>query len=229
MTSAAIISRSKPVEPFYIDIETIPSQSAELADTFRREVKAPAQYKKPESIAEWLAENRDAVASEQMAKTSFDPAHGHICTIAWADGDGEIMSAHAATVAQERGVIQAMFDSISFLPRMFVGHFISGFDMRFILCRAIVLGVQIPHSLPRDPKPWGGRVFDTMTAWAGTKGTISQDRLCAALGLPGKGDFDGSMVAQAWADGEHAKIESYCRDDVATVREIHRKFVAANW
>ena len=217
------------MEPFYIDIETIPSQSAEYLDKLRAEVKAPATFKKPESIAEWLAENRESAALDQLAKTSFDPARGHICTIAWADDDGDILSAHAETVGQETDVLRALFSHLSFKPRQFIGHYISGFDLRFILCRAVILGVKIPRAIPRDVKPWSPSVFDTMVAWSGAKGSISQDNLCDALGLPGKGDFDGSMVAAAWAAGEHAKIESYCRDDVATVREIHRKFVAADW
>lgn len=217
------------MEPFYIDIETIPCQDPAYLDKLRAEVKAPASFKKPESIAEWLAENRETAALEQLAKTSFDPARGHICTIAWADGDGDIMSAHAQTAGQEADVIRALFASLSFRPRQFIGHYISGFDMRFILCRAIVLGIKIPRSIPRDVKPWSATIFDTMVAWAGAKGSVSQDNLCAALGLTGKGGFDGSMVAAAWAAGEHEKIEAYCRDDVATVREIHRKFVAVDW
>ena len=64
----------------------------------------------------------------------------------------------------------------------------------------------------------------TMTAWAGARDRISQDKLCEALGLACKGDFDGSMVAEAWAAGEHDKIAEYCKRDVETVRDIHRKF-----
>ena len=217
------------MEPFYIDIETIPCQDPAYLDKLRAEVKAPASFKKPESIAEWLTENRETAALEQLAKTSFDPARGHICTIAWADNQGQILSAHAQTVDQERDVLRSLFSHLSFEPRQFIGHYISGFDMRFILCRAVVLGVQIPRSIPRDVKPWSATIFDTMVAWAGAKGSVSQDNLCTALGLTGKGDFDGSMVAAAWAAGEHEKIESYCRDDVATVREIHRKFIAVDW
>jgi hypothetical protein len=112
-----------------------------------------------------------------------------------------------------------------------IGHYISGFDLRFLLNRAIVLGVKLPSALilPRDIKPWSDNVFDTMTAWAGNKDRISQDNLAQALGLAGKGDFDGSMVAEAWANGEHAKIADYCRSDVETVRAIYRKFQAVGY
>ena len=74
----------------YLDIETIPCQSPEYREEVRANITAPAQYKKPESIAEWIEKNGDAAADEIVAKTSFDPAHGHICTIGFAIGDGEV-------------------------------------------------------------------------------------------------------------------------------------------
>ena len=112
----------------------------------------------------------------------------------------------------------------------FIGHYISGFDLRFIINRAIVLGVPIPKIIPRDIKPWSQEIFDTMVAWAGPKDRISQANLAEALGLDGnKGDFDGSQVAEAWARGEHERIAEYCRKDVETVRAIHRRFEAVGY
>jgi hypothetical protein len=216
----------------YIDIETIPSQSPALLAKFRADVKAPAQYKKPESIAEWMADNADQAALDAMAKTSFDPAYGHICTIGYAHGDGDVRTNHAEVLKDEAEILRAFFASLpsdTYAAPTFIGHYISGFDLRFILCRAVVLGVPIPPCIPRDVKPWAKGVFDTMTAWAGARDTISQDRLCEALGLEGKSGFDGSMVAAAWADGRHDEIAGYCADDVRKVREIHRRFLAVNW
>ena len=214
----------------YLDIETIPSQSEELLARFKSEVTAPAQYKKPESIKVWLAENAEKVARERLAKTSFDPAHGHICTISWAGDDEEPRVAHAKTLEDERGILEVFFASLDkYHSTTFVGHYVGGFDIRFILCRAVVLGVPIPHVIPRDPAPWSDRIFDTMTAWAGQKDRISMDNLCQALGLPGKGDFDGSMVAEAWANGEHDIIAKYCAMDVERTRAIHKRFLAVGW
>lgn len=214
----------------YLDIETIPCQSAEYLTRVREGIKPPGTIKKPESIMAWLEENAESATDDAVAKTSFDPAHGHICTIGWAIGDEPVQSLHASMVADEAGILAGFFDA---LPKMgmvkFIGHYITGFDLRFIMCRAIVLGVKIPSIWPRDPKPWDQSVFDTMVAWAGARGNISQDRLCEALGLPGKGDFDGSMVAAAWAAGEHTRIADYCRSDVETVRAIHRRFEAVGF
>lgn len=214
----------------YLDIETIPCQDPAYLAKVRAEIKPPGTIKKPESIAAWLEENADAAAAEAVAKTSFDPARGHICTIAWADDDGEIEACHARTVDQEAAVIRTFFDFIDSLSRrQFVGHYVGGFDLRFILCRAVVLGVKIPRCIPRDPKPWDSVIFDTMTAWAGARGTISMDNLCEALGIEGKGDFSGADVAEAWIAGDHETIIEYCKADVHRTREIHRRFVAANW
>lgn len=217
-------------EYIYLDIETIPSQDPALLEAFKAEVTPPATYKKQDSIDAWLAENRETAALDRLAKTSFDPAHGHICTIAWALGDGKVHSAHAVDVAKEALVIAGFFADIDdYHSQTFVGHYINGFDLRFILCRAVVLGVKIPRCIPRDPKAWSKNIDDTMTMWAGAKDKISLDNLAKAFGIEGKCDFDGSQVAAAWANGEHEKIAEYCKDDVRIVREIHRRFIAADW
>lgn len=214
----------------YLDIETIPNQSAEYRAKVRETIKPPGNIKKQESIDAWLAENADAATDEAIAKTSFDPAAGHICCIGWAMGNDPVQCAQMGrSLDNEASMIAEFFDA---LPQgggtsgvvRFIGHYISGFDLRFIMCRAIVLGIPIPRVIPRDIKPWSIELFDTMTAWAGARGTISQDNLAAALGLPGKTDMDGSIVAEAWAKGEFDRIAEYCARDVVTVREIHKRF-----
>lgn len=209
----------------YLDIETIPSQSQEYRDEVRRNIKPPAKYKKPESIATWLSESGESAADEVIAKTSFDPALGHICCLSYAIEDEPVKYYDARDIKDEVNILKDFFGILPEigLPR-FVGHYVAQFDLRFILCRAVVLGVEIPGLIPRDPKPWDDTVFDTMTAWAGAKGSISQDKLAKTLGFPGKGDFDGSMVAKAWENGEYARIAEYCMDDVKTVRHIHKCF-----
>lgn len=219
----------------FVDIETIPCQSPEYRARVRENIKVPAQFKKPDSIAAWLAENAETATDEAVAKTSFEPAYGHIICIGWAVEDGPARCYDARIVDEEVNVLEAFFHEVQSSCGVhmvrWIGHYISGFDLRFLLNRAIVLGVQLPSKLilPRDIKPWGDQVFDTMTAWSGPKGTISQDSLAKAFGMAGKGDFDGSMVAEAWANGEHEKIAAYCRDDVETVRSIYRRFEAVGY
>jgi len=216
----------------YVDIETLPTQSADVIANIAATIKPPGTLKKQDSIDAWHAEHGAAAAAEATLKTSFDGGRGHVCTISWAKNGGEVITAHATAIEQEAEVIAAFFADLDpYHSETLVGHNVTGFDIPFLLKRAVVLGLKLPppSSLPRDPKPWGNACFDTMTAWAGQRGTISMDNLSRALGIEGKGDFDGSMVAEAWANGEHAKIEEYCRHDVQVVRDIHRKFMAAGW
>ncbi len=214
----------------FLDLETIPCHDEGTIAKIRDSITPPANIKKDESKEKWLSENLEQATKDAVAKTSFDPARGHICTIGWAINDDDVMTAHAETVDQERGVLESFFGSFNQFHKVtFIGHNVGAFDLRFILCRAVVLGVRIPQCVPRDPKPWDKTVFDTMQAWAGTRGTISMDNLCGALGLVGKDGFDGSMVADAWDRGEHERIAEYCADDVRKTREVWRRFDAVGW
>lgn len=227
------VDRSYGNETFvYFDIETIPCQNPQYLEDLKRKVQAPATYKKQESIDKWLSENRDKAAQEAMSKTSFDGGHGHVCTISWAKNDGPIQVRHAKTINQERDVIVEFFGDLdAYHSTTLVGHNITGFDIPFLRKRSISLGIEMPDraTFPRDPKPWDKSVADTMPMWAGGTGRISMDNLCSILGIKGKGGFDGSMVADTWARGDHDTIVEYCKDDVWRTREIHKRFLMAGW
>jgi DNA polymerase elongation subunit (family B) len=219
----------------YLDIETIGAQSEEAKARIASTVKPPSSMKKPETIAAWERDQKADAVKEAIEKSSFNAAYGQICCIGWAIDSGETDAVTLTSDQSEKSIIEAFFNHIDFeiddrpsnSKITIVGHYITGFDIRFIIQRCIVLGIRIPLWFPRDPKPWSNDVFDTMTAWAGAKDSISMDNLCAALGLEGKGDVDGSMVAQMFAEGKHAEIAQYCREDIERTRAIHRKMMVA--
>lgn len=218
----------------YLDIETIPSQSPEVHSAIAETVTCPGNISKPESIAAWAADKKPGLVKEAIAKTSFDGSVGHVCCIAWAWDDDEPQSSSIDTMDMERDILEVVMQDLveqaaydKYHDPVLIGHNIVNFDIRFLWQRAIVLGVRMPRWFPRDPKPWGTDTFDTMTAFAGQRGTIGLDRLCRSLGLPGKDDIDGSMVGDLWADGEHEKIAAYCRADVERTRAVHLKMCVA--
>lgn len=212
----------------YLDIETIPTTDEDRIAEIAATITCPGNITKPESIAAWEAEKKPKLVEEAVAKTSFSGAYGKVCCIGWAWDDGEPLSA----VGDEDRVLVAAIDRISMSAPQYglttiVGHYVANFDLRFLMQRAIVLGIPLPAWFPRDPKPWSREVFDTMTAWAGAKDSISLDNLCKVLGIPGKDGVDGSMVAGMWQRGELDAIAEYCRADVERVRNVHRKMQVA--
>ncbi len=213
----------------YLDIETIPASDPAIIADIAAGITPPKTMSKAETIAAWEAETKPGFVKEAVAKTSFNGALGSVCVIGWAWDDEPVRFATIEKVSEAtmlRAWVQLVGADADFGPKIVVGHNVT-FDIRFLWQRAIVLGVPMPSWFPKDPKPWGRDTFDTMTAFAGVKDTISLDKLCKALGIPGKDDFDGSMVADAWAAGEVEKVASYCRADVERVRLIHRKMQIA--
>lgn len=214
-----------------LDLETCPSQSEELRAEFLANVKAPAQYKKPESIAEWLKENAEAEAEAAWRKTSFDGAYGHICVIGVAFDDEPAVALHSSEwLKDEAFILESFFaqldQHIAKQPNvrpLFVGHNLVGFDLRFLFQRAVVLGVKPSRHIPFNAKPWDDSVFDTMARWAGVQDRVKLDKLAKVCGLCGKGDIDGSMVWDYVRDGKIAEVAEYCRHDVELARAIYKR------
>lgn len=220
------------MKDIFFDIETIPSQLPGILDEFKAAVTAPAQYKKADSIAEWLRENRDAEAERQWLNTSFDGGLGQICVIGVALGDDDPVSFAVSdlSTAAERQVLSDFFGVVALAGAgsRVIGHNVIGFDLRFVWQRAMVLGVKPPFNFPRDPRPWGDQAFDTMTAWSGVKDRISMDRLCRIFGIDGKGDMDGSKVWPLVRDGRIADVAEYCRGDVLRTRALFKRMTFAD-
>ena len=212
----------------YIDIETIPGAESGKDSV---KVKVPANYKKQSTIDDYIADHKE----EAYRKQSFDGGYGQVCAISAAVDDGEAFDIWLGNCRDaETAILNAAFAAIGHLldghSNPYVcGHFVSGFDLRFLMHRCVVLGVKMPHWLQTtcNAAAWSDKIRDTMTLWAGARGSISLDELCTILGIEGKGDIDGSMVYGMWLAGEHEKIGEYCSQDVEKVRAVNRKFLAA--
>ncbi len=235
----------------YLDIETIPGQDPAVMDALRADaaidkaaVKAPSNYKDEAKIAEFIAAKHaeiDAEVDAKWRKTSFDGAYGQLAVIGAAMESGEPVTFwgdawnQPVYESQILGNFAAWLDSQiarnEALTTIIVGHYVSDFDLRFIRQRCIMVGVR-PHAVIAracEAKPWEtDKVYDTMVQWAGVKGSIGLDRLCRAMGLPGKGDIDGSKVWDYVRDGRIAEVAAYCADDVKRARAVHRRMTFAD-
>jgi hypothetical protein len=214
----------------YLDIETVPAQTEAAKQKIAASVKAPGNIKKAESISAWEKESRPAAVEEAISRSGLNGAYGHVCCIGYAFDDDKPKSlSWPLDFSDERSLLNSFAETMDAQNRVptIIGHNVANFDIRFLWQRAMVLGVRMPSWFPKDPKPWGNDVFDTMTAWAGARDTISMSNLCDALGLPGKDGIDGSMVGDMFARGEFELIDSYCRADIERTRAIHKRMLVA--
>lgn len=221
----------------YLDIETLPTQDAAVIKAFADTVTAPAQYKKPESIAEWLRDNKEQAVKDMVAKTSFDALYGSIACICYAFDDGEVFSVDCNSSDGERQMLEHFYSHVfdssavehhagtSYHGITVCGHNVAGFDLPFLKQRSIIKQVRPTPSMmaAMKAKKWDSCIADTMLMWCDdSQKRVSMDKLCKAFGIAGKGDFDGSMVADTWPIDPEKVIE-YCKDDVRRTREIFKR------
>lgn len=218
-----------------IDIETLPSSDPEVIAELAAAIKPPGTIKKQESIDTWMAENKEAALKEAVHKTGFSGLYGSIACICYALDDGEVFSVDCSK--GEALMLEQLYSHIVELTSIethsgmieravtFVGHNLIGFDLPFLKHRSIINRVIPTLSMRKafDAKPWGNEVADTMLMWSADKEKrVSMDKMCRAFGIPGKGDFDGSMVAETWLV-DPQKVIDYCADDVRRTREMYKR------
>lgn len=211
-----------------LDIETIPSQLPWVKEYVAATVKPPGTMKKKETIEKWILEEKENAISESMDKCSFDGAMNHIICIGVAIDDEEPIAIVAETIDQEAEILKSFYDVLRSVPyniaNTYIGHNISGFDLRVIRQRSMVLGVKAINGLPFESKPWDKNPYDTMLQWSQSRSDWSSlDKLAKAFGIDGKCGIDGSMVYTMWKEGRFKELAEYCKSDVRIVRELYKK------
>lgn len=226
------------------DIETLPTIDADViaefqaeADKEKESIKAPSNYKDEAKIAEYIASKQaeiDAGVADKVAKTSFNGLYGRIACISWSIDGGEPFATEATDSEQKAierfysAIVEATkrsrHDGEYAVNASFIGHNVCGFDLPFLKHRSIILEIPPPAQIIKafDDK-WGKEVKDTMLLWSSDPHKRgSMDRLCKAFGFPGKGDFDGSMVAETWPV-DPQKVIDYCKDDVIRTWKMYQR------
>lgn len=217
----------------FLDIETIPPAAGDHMARIRAEIKPPGQYKKPESIAQWMAEQGDSAAAEEFGKLALDGLYGEVCVVGFALDDGAVRTVTKQTT--EKDLLDTAFRLIDEAATVepsgathsvvVVGHNIE-WDTRFLFQRAVRLGVRVPRCMRRAFEDPRNHVYDTMRQWAGYKGFVKcKDLSRELLGDPCD-DIDGSQVATAWKENQ-SLVEQHCARDVARVRNLHNLFTGA--
>jgi len=220
-----------------LDIETLPSEDEAVRQEIAAGITPPGTMSKAETIAAWEADKKPALVDAAVLKTSFDGAYGRICCIGWAVDDEAPQSIVGSEPVVLEGFVTALTELLKLTfhggmterPITFIGHNLTGFDLRFLWQRSVINKVKLPSPLLAavKAKPWDKNVADTMLMWNPDQSKrISLDRLCKVLGVEtSKGDMDGSKVYETFNAGELDKIADYCRRDVQATRECYRRMV----
>lgn len=224
------------MQNLFIDIETIPTDRADVREYVAAKVAPPGNISKAETIAKWEAESKPGAIEEAIHKTSLDGAFGRVCVICWAVDDGPIRTVKNDT--DEELLLKEFCDALradlkhaDLVETAVCGHNVSAFDLRFLVQRFTVNNIIPPAAISRaaNAKPWeANKVFDTMAHWAGVGNRVSLEKLCIALSIESpKTGLDGSKVAAAVAAGRLDDVAIYCAGDVEAVRRVFNRLTFA--
>lgn len=223
------------IKTIYLDIETIPTQRDDVRAFIAKSVTHPGNIKKAETIAAWNENEKPAAVEEAVSKTGLDGAFGQVVCVGMDlrdDGVPMVISglSEADVLRSVNEAMTAEFEASDAFSTTIVGHNVSAFDLRFLVQRYIVNGIKPHHIIARSAqaKPWESeKVYDTMVQFAGVGNRISLDKLCLALGLPGKGDITGADVWPMVQAGKLQEVADYCADDVRKTRAVFKRMTFA--
>lgn len=220
----------------YLDIETLPDNRQETITRIKLDVKPPAQYKKADSIAQWMAENAESATLETLGKTALNGLYGRVCVVGFAVNDGAVgalpMNANDTSDRELLASAFARMDELAtddhghVMPLDVVGHNVT-WDLRFLYHRAVRYGIKLPKCIAKAFHPVESRyhVHDTMTLWAGYGNRVKCKDLARELLGDDCDDIDGSQVAEYWTR-DPVKVVEHCIEDVERVRKLYRMMVA---
>lgn len=211
-----------------IDIETIPGPVMPSIEDLME--KAPASYKKPESIRAWAEENQ----MELYRKQALDSMQGEILAVGWAYNCDNVQCHIRGEGVDEHELLEIVQEAIVPTAQMqrglapvWIGHNVRSFDLPWLWRKCIKYGLyDLARVIPRGR--YAKDVEDTMELWATDyKDHVSLSKVAAFLGMDGKTNgLDGSKVYDAWKAGEYDRIAEYCMGDVALTREVHARIKA---
>lgn len=212
----------------YFDIETVPTSDGERIAEISSNITPPANYKSADAIAKWEREKKQPAFDKAVHGMGLCGTVGEIVCICWAIDNGGICSVDNSE--GEEVMLRAFMLSVlgaSTTPRQrgitWIGHYITGFDLRYLWQRCIINNVDSPVKIPYSAKPWDTNIFDTKIEWDGVKssGFGALDSVSKAMGYQGKQGMTGADVWDYYKAGKLSEIVEYCKNDVDLTRKIH--------
>ena len=197
--------------PVFFDIETMPLERAEILE-FLPTIKAPGQYKKPESIAAYIEEAKE----EKIKKAALSPLTGRVLAI-------------GVKTAGERGVFDYNDEKHTLKEfwkyfrhnnvAIWVGHNSNGFDWPFLIKRSWKHNITIPTGI-KDGRWYRKNIQDTQEIFTGGAygERIKLDTLAKYFGVGAK-NGDGAFFSELYF-ADKAKAIDYLYNDLDLTQAV---------
>lgn len=136
--------------------------------------------------------------------------------------------------ASERAIVSRFLDAVGHKKPQLVGFNSLNADIKILIQRAIVHGINAGSFAERPEKPWQGAdyfsrasesnvdLMDIVSGWG--RGAPSLHELTTLSGIPGKFHTGGHQVADMWLDGRLADIVAYNECDAVTTYLLWLRF-----
>lgn len=205
----------------FIDIETIPAGERPTDAELRSLI--PGSISKEETIAKWIAENREGV----FRKRALDPFQGQIlCVVVAIQELGKLVK---IIDKDERVVLQKLFDYLEAnikidegKPRI-IGHNVT-FDINFLFIRGLKHNIDIKKYLPSSVRDYNN-YYCTMKAmvYGESNKFASLEKSCHLLNIPVKTGMHGSQVYDFYMEDKLDEIAEYCKEDVLATMQLYQR------
>ncbi len=126
----------------------------------------------------------------------------------------------------EGQILESFLNAIGKFKPQLVGYNSVSADLKIMIQRSIINGIQASDFCRRPEKPWEGvdyfargseaniDLMDIVGGWG--KSSPSLHEIVTPCGIPGKISVDGNQVAPLWLNGELNKIIAYNEFDAIT-------------
>jgi hypothetical protein len=214
----------------YLDIETVPLESALTLPYPADDRPHPSNYKDPAKIAEWRVADEAKWRDGRTKECSLNPRLGRVLCIGMGWDDAEPSVVIARNESQERHALEVFWQEVT----QEAGRVVTWngvWDLRFLIVRSLSHGItpSVPTAVVRA---WFRKYstvphFDCraiVTNWADYSAGEGLDEWSRFFGLEGKEPgLSGADVYPMFLKGEFAAIEAYCAQDVATTKAVYAK------
>ncbi len=213
-----------------LDIETVPLAASLAVPYPAADRSPPATYKSDDAITRWRESDESAWRAARVKECSLNPRLGRVVVVGMIDSGvpDHAVTAEAPTESDEADMLRDAWAVVAGCK----GHVVTwngSFDLRFLLVRSMLLGVDVPIGTT-VVREWFRRyqtaphcdVKALLTNWEPPTKGEGLDEWAQAFGVAGKtGGMNGAAVYPAYVAGDIVGIASYCLGDVAATSRIY--------